>query len=258
MKYADPMADLEETVRRGINDPLNNPNFIMNSVNEDYFHRNFAHDTSLYGGALPRQSVESSMHSNAHVFDLTPQRAIADNAVKSNLVANHVSPLMRLRPQRPTQANAGKMGNIPHAPLIDRLRSLLLAREKSNRMNNLQSFVSNNNKENINPLTGLPEDLEAKAYGAITSIESVSDQPANQPPQTVTVNVNTAGVTRNHLKPAMNRHGQATNTLNAKRRRLSEPQTQMSPSVIASTIGSNYDSIKSFLEADDILRKGFQ
>ena len=46
MKYADPLTDLEETVRRGYNDPYNDRNF-FNKINEDYFQQQ---NTQTQGG----------------------------------------------------------------------------------------------------------------------------------------------------------------------------------------------------------------
>ena len=105
----------------------------------------------------------------------------------------------------------------------------------------------------INPLTGLPENLEEKAYRAITSIESVSDQrPLQQAPAVTVVDLTRAAARRRH-RIGEGRGGNLINRQLDATAIKPSTKTEMS-SLMAGTLGSNFDSIKSFLEADDIIR----
>lgn len=267
MKYADPMVDLEETVRRGINNPYNDPKFFMNRVNEDFFGQPPQQRAeSLYAGASPRQAIDNSLHSEAHIFDLTPQRIIAENAAaKSNLALQNqnnrrLQPLFRLA--IPRQENADKSASIPSipSPMDDSIAALLakVSRAQNNRDTLLKKALLGSKKdvqETINPLTGLPENLEEKSYGAVTSIESVSDrQPQRrQQPAVTVVDLSRAATRRLHRIGERRGHNLSNRQFSAAEIKQNV-KTDMS-NLMAGTVGSNFDSIKSFLEADDILRK---
>jgi len=102
--------------------------------------------------------------------------------------------------------------------------------------------------EHVNPLTGLPENLEDKAYGAVTSIESVGDDVPKQP-SSVVIDLNAA---RRRQSINNNKQKLSPRHFGAK----PSPKTN-NLSLMAGTLGSNFDQIQSFLQADDILRKKF-
>ena len=110
--------------------------------------------------------------------------------------------------------------------------------------------------DRLNPLTGLPENLEDKAYGAVSSIESVGEDLLPKAHQSVVIDLN-------HLRKTDQKSDQRQR-LAASRQLIASSSSEgnsqkarqnMSASLMAGTIGSNFDSIQSFLQADEILRK---
>eukprot|EP00111_Clytia_hemisphaerica_P016939 TCONS_00050228-protein len=244
MKYADPLSDLEETVRRGFNDPYNDRNFFMNNVNEEFFQNGGSsniHKTperAFNPNTLSRQQIQST----SHVFNLTPQRIINENSFKSNNI------IQRPRPMVARQENARKNTGIPRA------QNTILSLLNEYKLHNLQSrpvktFIRQPqpNVGHVNPLTGLPENLEDKAYGAVTSIESVGDDVPKQP-SSVVIDLNAA----RRRQSINNKQKLSPRHFGAK----PSPKTN-NLSLMAGTLGSNFDQIQSFLQADDILRKKF-
>ena len=264
MKYADPLTDLEETVRRGYNDPYNDRNFFMNKINEDYFQQQNTQTQGLLGktlnpGSLTRQEIQR----DAHVYDLTPQRVISESAgVRTNRIpaSNHgaLSSRFPLQIAPVVQEQAGKNTGIPHSPDSNNILSLLKEFNLKTHGDLIKNFVRKQpeRSDRLNPLTGLPENLEDKAYGAVSSIESVGEDLLPKAHQSVVIDLN-------HLRKTDQKSDQRQR-LAASRQLIASSSSEgnsqkarqnMSASLMAGTIGSNFDSIQSFLQADEILRK---
>jgi len=155
-------------------------------------------------------------------------------------------------------------------------------------------------RESINELTGLPEDLEDRTYGSVSSVTSISDTPPAPIPTSVTVNVGTDDqrITSLHPQHGMETTGtketsvstpsqessyQSSSSFSEAGAAASSSSSSASPSFSASPAESssysssspsvtntpndasphqektqleeNFPSIKSFLEADTILRE---
>lgn len=267
MKYADPLTDLEETVRRGYNDPYNDRNF-FNKINEDYFQQQ---NTQTQGGGLlgkalnPGSLTRQEIQRNAHVYDLTPQRVFSESAsIRTNQIPASNSNRGALSSSFPphiapvVQEQADRNTGIPHSPDSNNILSLLREFNMKTHGGLNKNFVRKQpeqRSDRLNPLTGLPENLEEKAYGAVSSIESVGDDLLPKSPQSVVIDLN-------HLKTEQQSHQRQR--LAASRQHISSSREEnsisqkskqnMSASLMAGTLGSNFDSIKSFLQADEILR----
>ena len=285
MKYADPMIDLEETVRRGYNnDPYNDRNFFANGINEDILQQQqqqrdaqpqglesvVGGGKALNPGALTRQEIQR----DAHVYNLTPQRIVSEtNSVRTSgriptaerIVSLHAAPVV--------QEQAGKNAGIPRSPggeqqdnILNLLREFSMKTQQQARPGLTRDFTKQaerrGNSERINPLTGLPENIEDKAFGAVSSIESVGDD-LPKPPQSIVVDLNhlkssTAEATQAHQREIITtRGGDATTNqkFGGAAVRETKPKAPVDMSgLMAGTLGSNFDSIESFLQADQILR----
>ena len=118
MRAANPIVDLEDSVRRGVSDPFSNPNFIINRINDDLFssplnlglgnrellayHGNNYHSNRAFH---PLQSLPSrrilSPHIGANVGmtnGFTPAGDVMQNAVKEEVVARHPSSFKLINP----------------------------------------------------------------------------------------------------------------------------------------------------------------
>ena len=264
MKYADPLIDLEETVRRGYNDPYNDRNFFMNKINEEYFQQRTptqgigGTEKALNPGSLTRQEIQR----NAHVYDLTPQRIISESSSRTDRIPTSSKRIVQsrfpLHVAPAIQEQAGKNTGIPRSPDLLDNNILSLLKEfgmktyvQAGEADPIKNFVKKQpeRSDRVNPLTGLPENIEDKAYGAVTSIESVGDDLLPKPPQSVVVNLKTtADATQEGLA--------------AVRQAITNKDNQMKPkspsnmsNLMAESLGGNFDSIKSFLQADEILRR---
>ena len=105
MKYANPILDLEDTVRRGITDPLADPRFVMNKINSDFFGSPVANalrskELMSYQGGQGNFGIQNTgtdnqggsiLSINAHALgnSLIPSPAMHEKAVKEEIVAKH-------------------------------------------------------------------------------------------------------------------------------------------------------------------------
>lgn len=272
MKLANPIVDLEETVRRGINDPLADPQFVMNRINKDYFHLPLVASSRENKELLSYQGFNADSQGVLGVNGrkLTPSAPTQEKAVKEQYVAKTPSifrpifqqqqqqqrsfpafsqqqqrsggKILPLRKQMERYVNGGRRENV--------LRKLRLLK----RIENENTQAVRNSAENINPLTGLPEDLEASSYGAVASITAVSDN-HNARPATVTVDL-----TKSPYKHDSGSHHESVTTNDAIDRPqsvIAENSSKLFPgagSSVKNFIDNNTD-LKAFLEADTILRE---
>ena len=138
-------------------------------------------------------------------------------------------------------------------------------------INNISPFSLNKRPENfaqtasnINPLTGLPEDLEDRTYGAVSSITSISDTAPPTLPSSVTVNTadGTSSAADGHTADGTSASELNSAPISAQKNPVShETAAETSPETASeqaapgsSLIDDNFSSLKSYLEADDILR----
>lgn len=266
MKLANPIVDLEETVRRGINDPLADPRFVMNRINKDYFHLPLVTASRENKELLSYQGFDSSASPGMVSVSgrkLTPDAPMQEQAVKEQVVARTPSIFRPIYQQQLQQQSQLRRPNIFKSFLRKQLqqrigekrRAFLLNKERERFVNGdrrtnafkklellkrLQNekIRSGSSVEKINPLTGLPEDLELSSYGAVASITAVSDHKSH--PDSVTVDLRDPKY--NGATAAV--HEQANPTMDNSKLLGNEQNF----------IDNNTD-LKSFLEADSILRE---
>jgi len=105
----------------------------------------------------------------------------------------------------------------------------------------------------IDSLTGLPSNLEDRSYGGITSVENVETNPGPQLPSTITINTGTGGTESSSETSSVpdKMDGAA-----AKSKDENHLNTDAATEAASNNGGQqdNFGALKSFLEADDILR----
>lgn len=324
IKGANPLVDLEDTVRRGINDPLADPRFVMNKINDDFFGTPVT-DTSLHNNELMAYQgrdrfTSSILGVNTNTPNgLTPSNPIQQHATKEEIVARHPAsipmiqdvgiprflkhgsysrfpghtrnfkvPLNALDSAAITAniaqnvagglsrglpgsvaafASRGKFEpfarGIPIGALTSqqhanarRLSRISVTHNKLpqhrmplQRQNNLLFHSAPKKQNNLNPLTGLPEDLEDRTFGAVSSITSVADTSPSLPSSiTVTTGDNSeASETQNA--------GQQQQQEVASEQETKENADSTTTDKSTPGIGSNFSSLKAYLEADNELRE---
>ena len=382
MRYANPLVDLEDTVRKGINNPLSDPRFIMSSITSEiptqnqnnlFNNREFL---SYHTPANPSpdgllqnvgQSNILSVNTNNLSNRLSVNMPSQEQATKEQIVARHPpsvpmmsdmynppfhpfhsSPLIQANEKNhlmnllsgisstELSANLGQdiagglsaglpggvaafsrgklsplsqgleLGKLQQAKQQQMLQQLrlrelkkqLLQRRESNNKILQQNLVKNQllnrqinrqkllqtellkrklkllnarkktNAENINPLTGLPDDLEQRSYGSVSSITSVSEAANIANPVTedngdtshhTTVDNSASSLTSS--LPSL--HSQHLQNEKPVKESVTSPLTSQTTSSTAANDNNNspiemeqsFPSLKSFLEADNILRE---
>lgn len=253
MKLANPIVDLEETVRRGINDPLADPQFVMNKINRDYFHlplTTSSHEESRELLSYQQGGVGVSGRK------LRPSAPEQEQAVKEQFVAKSPSifrPIFQSQHSQPSIALSQNKKMLLH-PLSQIQRAVNAARRANvlQKLKLLKTMRNENNilpavaSDNINPLTGLPNDLETSSFGAVSSITAVSDN-HNAHPATVTVDLTkTQGISHQNLATA-------ASLVTPKKSQSLIDNLKLLPSE-QNLLDNNIDSLKSYLEEDNMLR----
>jgi len=102
LKLANPIADLEQTISRGMNDPYTDPRFVMNQINEEFFGNslksnpnaaaplvdNNLHNRELMAFRNLPMGSQRNIGINSLSGDLFPSNPIVQHAIKNNNVAN--------------------------------------------------------------------------------------------------------------------------------------------------------------------------
>lgn len=102
----------------------------------------------------------------------------------------------------------------------------------------------------IDSLTGLPSNLEDHSYGGISSVENVETNPGPQLPSSITINTGTGGETTEATSVPDKMDGAAAKEKEAAHSAAENASINTSTHVD----NDNFGALKSFLEADDILR----
>ena len=97
IKLANPIADLEQTINRGMNDPYTDPHFVMNQINAEFFGNSMK---SINAGTATGENEAHSKELMA--FRNLPMNSMGINSVPENLL-----------PSNPIMQHAVKDNNVP-------------------------------------------------------------------------------------------------------------------------------------------------